>query len=687
MPAHTKAAIDVLQKFFNNEREAIPQHILNYYPIYKSDGQFKIAVLAKINTTFDKLNAIEKGFEVGAIIGSIASMRIPVQFLDENFSFTGIEYIEVAEKLSPELDRALIDTRANLVHQGIGLPQSYTGRDVIIGVVDWGFDYTHPTFFDTLLTQNRILAAWDQEKKIGIPAPGFSHGSYYSNTAELAIAESDTFSQVTDYHGTHVAGIAGGSGGGTNYRGVGFESQFLFSQMRRDVSSSLDAFQWMYNEAQTAGKRLVINNSWGGYRTQPLDGTSLTSQAIDALSEQGVIFVFSAGNNGDINFHLKKTFTDDSIRTRVMGFNYNSDHELWGQTVSMWGEVGHPFSAKLRILSATNIIVGETELIHTATSPALTDTFLIIGADTVFYNFIVDAAHPLNGRPQMTLNVKSENQTLKQTIYATAQSGTVHFWNTRLTEYGGGNWGYGFTAPTAGYVNGDKNYGIGHPAVTSSVITVAAHETNNLLTAFSSYGPRMDEVLKPEISAPGKDIISAFSSFSEDGFVPAGEVVFNGKKYEFIRLSGTSMSAPMVSGAVALLLEADPDLAPSQVKQILLDYARNDSLTGEIGPDGHVRWGYGKLDIHEAILSLLSSGNKDISEHENKLFPNPARDILYVDGQFSGKEIYNLYNSNGAHISTGIFNGSISLTNLASGMYVMKIEGSGGVESYRVVVE
>ena len=296
MPAHTIAAIKTIDKTFHHDRNTPSQHALNFYPIYKEDAQYRIAVLAKINHSFSKEDAMRDGFDVGAIVGKIASMRIPLNLLREDFSYPGIEYIEVAEKLEPELDKALGDIRADLVHHGVDLPQSYTGKDVIIGVVDWGFDYSHPMFYDTALTQTRILAAWDQEKRIGTPPPGFSHGAYYSDVFQLAAAQSDTFSVLTDYHGSHVAGIAGGSGGGTNYRGVGIESGLLFSQMRRDLTSSMDAFQWMVNEAQAAGKRLVINNSWGGYRTQPLDGTSLLSQAIDAFSEQGVVFVFSAVN-------------------------------------------------------------------------------------------------------------------------------------------------------------------------------------------------------------------------------------------------------------------------------------------------------------------------------------------------------------------------------------------------------
>lgn len=686
MPAHTVAAARVFKEYLNNERSVPPKDALDLYPVYRTGSEYKIATLAKINSGFTRSDAIKDGFEVGAVIGNIVSMRIPLHFLNEDFSYPGIEYIEVAEKIEPELDKALLDIRANLVHQGIGLPQAYTGKDVIIGVVDWGFDYTHPMFYDTSLSDTRILAAWDQEKKIGSPPPGFSHGAYYNGSEELLLALSDTFSILTDYHGTHVAGIAGGSGGGTPYRGGGIESGFLFSQMRRDVSSSMDAFYWMYQEAQARGKRLVINNSWGGYRNNPLDGTSLLSQAITSLSDLGVVFVFSAGNNGDINFHLKKTFNDDSVRTRIMGFNYTSDQQLWGQTVSMWGENGHPFSVQLRILSETNEVAGASTFIHTDSSPALVDTFLVIGADTVFYNFITDAAHPLNGRPQMTLNVRSLNQSLKKILYAEAESGTVHFWNTRLTKYGGGNWGYGFTAPSAGYVNGDKNYGIGHPALTSDVITVAAHQTDWLLTSFSSTGPRMDEFMKPDISAPGASIISSFNSYSEEGFVPVAEVVFNGRTYEFIRLSGTSMSAPMVTGAVAMLLEADPGLTPAEIKAIVLENARLDNLTGDIGPEGHVRWGHGKLDVYQIISSLVNTGNSEINDQKPELYPNPANGKIYLDGDWNVEKQYRLYNLKGELTAQGQFSEYLDISNLAQGIYIMNISSGEQTITYKVVV-
>lgn len=687
MPAMTKAAIRDIQKDLSQNRNTPSQRVLDFYPVYERHGQRYIATLCKVNAQFSKTEAIADGLDVGAVIGHVVTMRVPLQRFREDFSFPGVEYMELAEKIEPQLDVAVVDARANLVHRGVGLPQAYTGKDVLVGIVDWGFDYTHPAFYDTSLTNNRILAAWDQVRQNGTPPPGYSSGSAYLTPEELAAAAHDTISVITDYHGTHVAGIAGGSGGGTAYRGMAFGAQLLFSQMNLDVSSPLDAYQWMYEIAQAQGKRLVINNSWGGYRGYPLDGTSLLSQAIDALIDMGVVITFSAGNNGGINFHLKKSFAADSVRTRIQGFEYSADHNLWGQTIPMWGQPGHSFAVQLRALDNTNALLVKSDLFHTATAPPYIDTFMVTGADTIFYRVTTDAAHPLNQCPQMTLDVRCTNTALKMILYAEADSGTVHFWNTTISIFGRGNTGKGFTAPTAGYTLGDRNYGIGYPAVTNKVITCAAHIKNFGLANFSSYGPRIDETLKPDISAPGQDVCSAINSFATESFVAVTAVDFNGREYEFVRLSGTSMSAPMVAGAAALLLEADPSLSPAEVKSILLSYARQDNHTGTIGPEGHTRWGHGKLDAYNIVQAVTSTATGQVQGDRFSLYPNPAHDQLYIVGELSGHEQYRLLSMDGRCIISGEVTSPIPLAECPPGIYVLEIKGPAGFETRTVIVQ
>lgn len=670
MSSSTMAGITSIRKSLNLNRGIPPQEVVDFYPIHRHEGRYYVSTIAKTDAEFSKSDYRRNGFKVGATIKDIVTIQIPIEELFIK-DYPGLAYLEFAEKIEPELDQSIIDTRVQLVHEGLGLPSAYTGKGVLLGIADWGFDYTHPTFYDTTLTTNRIRAAWDQEKIIGTPPEGFDHGAVYLTPEELVDAKSDTFSEITDYHGTHVAGIAGGSGGGTKYRGAGIESELIFSQMRYETASALDAFQWMHSIAQQDGKRLVINNSWGTQRTNPLDGTSLVSQAIDALSEEGVVFVFSAGNNGGINFHLKKSFDNDSVKTRIMGFEYNTDNKLWGQTVSAWGEPGKQFSVQYRVLDNTNQLLGQSELFFTGNGPFFKDTILVVGSDTIFYTLNADAVHPLNGRPQFTLNVKCENQTLRNILYAEAAEGTVHFWNTRLTVYGGGNWGKGFTAPTAGYVNGDKTYGIGHPGVTNSVITCAAHITNFGLTSFTSTGPRMDNVLKPDISAPGDQICSALNYYTVENFTPAATTEFNGKTYEFVRLSGTSMSAPIVAGIVALMLEADPQLTPSEIKSILTNNARHDNHTGSISNEGHVRWGYGKADALNALTAMTNTSVVPFQPSPYSIYPNPVYDILYISGPVTGNQQFSIYTLDGKEMKSGKVEDRINVLDLPAGTYFL----------------
>ena len=150
----------------------------------------------------------------------IISLRCPLALLNEVSELNGIDILEIAGRFKPNLSKVLYDTRVDSVHQGLGLPQAFTGKDVLIGITDWGFDYSHPMFYDTLLENTRILAAWDQFKTAG-PAPtGFEYGTEYDNPADLIAAGADTaniYSFAT--HGSHVAGIAGGSGAGVGRGG------------------------------------------------------------------------------------------------------------------------------------------------------------------------------------------------------------------------------------------------------------------------------------------------------------------------------------------------------------------------------------------------------------------------------------------------------------------------------------
>ena len=138
------------------------------------------------------------------------------------------------------------------------------------------------------------------------------------------------------------------------------------------------------------------------------------------------------------------------------------------------------------------------------------------------------------------------------------------------------------------------------PANDPFVITVGATDdmgtpgvADDSVPAFSAYGTTEDGYAKPDLVAPGRNIISLLASTSSTGFVehPANRV----DSYYF-RMSGTSMAAPMVSGAVALLLQQNPALTPDQIKYRLK--ATADPTMGGYDP---ARAGAGELNVYAAV--------------------------------------------------------------------------------------
>jgi len=112
------------------------------------------------------------------------------------------------------------------------------------------------------------------------------------------------------------------------------------------------------------------------------------------------------------------------------------------------------------------------------------------------------------------------------------------------------------------------------PANDPYVITVGAVDgmgqdkaKESELAKWSKHGVTTQGVLKPEVTAPGTDIISLLPESNSILAIEHPEAVINSNYFE---MSGTSMAAPMVSGTIALMLEANPELTPNQIKSILL---------------------------------------------------------------------------------------------------------------------
>lgn len=160
-------------------------------------------------------------------------------------------------------------------------------------------------------------------------------------------------------------------------------------------------------------------------------------------------------------------------------------------------------------------------------------------------------------------------------------------------------WDCGIIMTIAAGNNGPKNSSITSPGISKKAITVGSSDDSESVTIwgssqknFSGRGPTLECVIKPDIVAPGANIVSCLSPIAYIDSSNTEGVKIVDKNY--LQLSGTSMSTPIVTGAIALLLQKYPSLTPNDVKY-MLKYS-----TTDLGyPKNQQGWGL--IDIEKLI--------------------------------------------------------------------------------------
>ncbi|GLY93844.1 S8 family serine peptidase [Actinoplanes sp. NBRC 103695] len=136
--------------------------------------------------------------------------------------------------------------------------------------------------------------------------------------------------------------------------------------------------------------------------------------------------------------------------------------------------------------------------------------------------------------------------------------------------------------------SGPAAYTVGTPGAADAALTVGAVGPDDLLTFFSSQGPRAgDRAVKPELTAPGANILAARSQYAPEGEGP------------YLTMSGTSMAAPHVAGAAALLAAQHPGLTGPQLKDALVSTTKP---TPDVTP---YEGGSGRLDVAAAAAATV----------------------------------------------------------------------------------
>jgi subtilisin family serine protease len=569
----------------------------------------KITVL--IQFTGDIEDIKEKGFETRTVAGNVASGLIELERLDDIASLDAVIKIESSRPLTSELDKSVPEIRADLVHSE---PPGFKGSGVIVGIIDTGIHYPHECFRNEDGT-SRILAIWDQYlTAVGTETPpaGYDYGVEYTKTEiDNALASADPSSVVRHYdhdlfggHGTHVAGIAAGNGSAVGngdpaftYVGVAPEADIIVvanhikTEALGDSVGTLDAVNYIFEKAASLGKPVVINQSQGD-NLGSHDGTSLLELGFDNLIVgAGKSFVKSAGNAANDDIHAHGSVSAGG--TEEVQFVVPVDDKD-PDTIDIW------YSGQDQLGISIKDPGGH---VSPVVNPGTDVSLNLANGNSVFIDSVLH--DPVNNDNRIYIQLERGTQpAIEQGTWCfslsgiTVTDGHFHAWIER-----------GDPIPHFIGPHLDNTCTISIPGTSNKVITVASYRTSGLnigdISNFSSIGPTRDGREKPEIAAPGQRIKSAKSRGSGDD--------------QYRLKSGTSMAAPHVAGAIALMLQQDGSLTQTQIKDRLTTTARSDAFTGPI-PNN--TWGYGKLDSKGAFnnapwqhtLTLNTAGNGSVSK-------------------------------------------------------------------------
>lgn len=689
----------------------------------KANDLREISVLVKGNVDEIRTKTTELGGVFKNAAGDIASIRIPLNKIEELAKIASVQRIESNDyKLQPMNDQAVRNNHALEVQNGFGLPQGYDGTGVVVGIIDEGIDYTHPDFRDEY-GRTRIKFLWDQSiintNPVTQPQP-------YGYGKEFVGSQIDTSTQHYDSpfgHGTHVAGIACGNGlAVNNYKGMAPKADMIIvkanlNQPDNDFLSSLvDAVKYIFDKADALGEPAVINISLGTYFGSH-DGKDIQAQYIDNLitTGPGRVVVCSAGNAGVAPIHLGYDLSTD---TNFTWLQYSSDYIY----IQAWGDSGQFENA--------NFSIGMDRVQPGFYSVAsLPFTNILSQLDTVVIDTLYDGANRLgtiyrfsesfNGRysfeyliyPDSTTNISGGDTSRYFWNFKTTGSGRMDAWSLDMVF---DNLPDSVTLPAVTkYKKPDGEQTIVSSFTCSDkVITVGSYINRNYytnanfaitrdttlvvgeLSSFSSRGPTRDGRIKPDITATGEWVLSAGTQ-AELSILSATEPakVAAGKKHK--RSSGTSMSSPMVAGICALYLQKNPTATWLDVKTVILNCADEDNFTGTSLPNNS--WGYGKVNAYSSVRGCTIGIDEISGSVDFSIYPNPttAGTSMQYDLSTIGK--YNnatlsISNSIGAVVKTiplkSIAN-SIELPSdeLNAGIYfcILKIDGK-TVRTQKLVV-
>ena len=530
----------------------------------------------------DELSGID-GFKVTSVAGKVAAGAIEVGRLDQLAQHPSVVRIGGTRRLKDETN--LSSLAINLVEPVTGVRTIPTlGQGAVIGVIDSGFDLTHPCFRNSK-NKTRIIAAWDQSGEGKAPAP-FGYGIEYTRQTidELPL---DSNMLITSpgsggKHGTNVAGIAAGNGApGTPFAGIAPEAELILVAYNKGPAIGgsafvVDALAFIHSHAQ--GKPVVVNISQGD-NLGAHDGTSLLERAIDwFVEQQNVVIVNSAGNQSGQAHHTEGMVLPNRDSEVPFTLKLEEKHQVDDDEIDIWYDGKDRFGLALEAPSGWR-----SEFLQ----PNAADTIVLPNGTKA--EVFSELHHPDNQDNRIAIVLKKgdgwEAGSWKLILRGDqVERGVFHGWVERPGDL-----------PVITFAQPTDTGTTTLPSTSLRIITVGAFISRDVeggnvegaLAPFTSFGPTRDGRPKPDLSAPGFAIQAPDVHTIESG--------------NYGLCMGTSMAAPHVTGVVALLMSLRPDLTPDQIRNILQSQAGKDSFTGNPpGPE----WGRGKLNVKAAFEAL-----------------------------------------------------------------------------------
>jgi len=586
-----------------------------------------------------------QGIREGVFTAAAGGLRTADRRLDriqDLLTQPGVQFVEPGEPLKPPTPT--IDPSPDEPEKGrwvFGAEEDHHfGRDVLIGVIDvQGFDFAHPDFAHPD-GGTRFVRIWDQGGSVR-PTPyersdadprrrrGFAYGAEFrKEDLDAAIAaakgglpvpaqEIERQSQMHEAaHATHVASIAAGNRGicrravlagvllaltdeEQDRRRSLYDSTRLAQAVEYLVQLSID----LGYEHLGAPYPVAINISLGT-NGHAHDGTSAINKWLDyTLSTRGRAITVSAGNAGqesprhpgDIGYVMGRVHASGRIpavgltkdlRWRVVG---NRMADLSENELEIWHPAQDRFSVRLRTPTGgwlPWVMPGQYIENHQLPDGTYVSVYNEIYHHANGENYIAVYLSPLFSEDGIvgvpagvwTLRLRGDE----------IHDGAYHAWIERddprpLGPLGEREaWRFPSFFEEGSYVDEST---ISSLACGRDIISVAnLDEVDESISVTSSQGPTRDGRSKPDVAAPGTDILAA------RGFDP---------DVRWVRMSGTSMSSPFVCGVAGLMLAIDPDITAAQMNGIIRrtarplpgrDYAwKGDAGFGLIDPEGCLR--------------------------------------------------------------------------------------------------